>query len=141
MDHDDGVVSMMDASDDEDDKEGDPVSEDELYDERKDDKDEKFAQSKRSSHLTDGTLACPSCFTTVCLECQAHAEYETQFRAISAMNVRIKHDKQLRFEEPGSPPEIYSPVACMVCGFELAVYGPNDEDMFHFFEVICSAPQ
>jgi hypothetical protein len=137
---------------------------DELYDERKDDRDARFVQARRVSTITDGTLSCPSCFTVVCYECQQHVEYDHQFRAISAVNVKvcacthggrrtfanffspsaqIKHDKALQYGalEAGGAPESYMPVACGVCGYELAVYGPDNEDTFHFFAVICSEPQ
>jgi hypothetical protein len=134
---------------------------DELYDERKDDRDARFVQARRVSTITDGTLSCPSCFTVVSYECQQHAKYDHQFRAISAVNVKvcastyggagrsltfssqIKHDKALQYGalEAGGAAESYVPVACGVCGYELAVYGPDNEDTFHFFAVICSEPQ
>ena len=33
-------------------------------------------------------LSCPACLTTVCLDCQQHAEEEGQFRAMFVMNCR-----------------------------------------------------
>ncbi len=134
---------------------------DDLYDDGKDDRDARFVQRRRVSGTTDGTLSCPSCFTVVCYECQQHAEYEHQFRAITAVNVQvrrrlrpgrvasltflpqIKHDKSLQYAalEAGGAPESYVPVACKACGYELAVYGPDNEETFHFFAVICSDPQ
>ncbi len=133
---------------------------DELYDERKDDKDARFVQARRVSGVTDGTLSCPCCFTVVCYECQQHASYAHQFRAVTAVNVQvivhtavflfayfsrlqIKHDKALQHAplEEGGVPETYSPVACRACGYELAVFGPDDEQTYHFFAVTCSDPQ
>jgi hypothetical protein len=33
-------------------------------------------------------LSCPLCFTTVCIDCQQHELYETQFRAMFVMNCK-----------------------------------------------------
>lgn len=32
--------------------------------------------------------------------------------------------------------ERYCAVACSVCDYECAVYGPDDEEIFHFFDVL-----
>lgn len=42
----------------------------------------------RSSHKSDALLSCPLCFTTLCIDCQQHAVYDNQFRAMFVMNCR-----------------------------------------------------
>ncbi|CAM9414816.1 unnamed protein product [Sphacelaria rigidula] len=49
--------------------------------------------------VSDAQLSCPLCFTTVCLECQRHARYHTQFRAVSAMNVVVRDDVSLCLDD------------------------------------------
>lgn len=48
---------------------------------------------------TDAQLSCPLCFTTVCLECQRHAKYLNQFRAVTGINVNVKHDEFLTLDQ------------------------------------------
>merc|ERR1712232_1198188 len=38
---------------------------------------------------TDAVLSCPSCMTTLCLDCQQHDVFKGQFRAMFAMNVLV----------------------------------------------------
>eukprot|EP00903_Cladosiphon_okamuranus_P010898 g10294.t1 len=48
---------------------------------------------------SDAQLSCPLCFTTVCLECQRHAKYSNQFRAVTGINVVVKYDVFLSLDE------------------------------------------
>lgn len=48
---------------------------------------------------TDAQLSCPLCFTTVCLECQRHAKYLNQFRAVTGINVNVKHEEFLTLDQ------------------------------------------
>lgn len=47
----------------------------EFYDSDIDDKDELWVQTKRKGRTSDAVLSCPSCFTTLCLECQRYTVY------------------------------------------------------------------
>lgn len=73
MNH-EGRASHEEEEDDGDDGDKDaPMDVDDdmnLLDENADDKDEKFVANQRTSTISDGTLACPCCFTTLCYECQ-----------------------------------------------------------------------
>ena len=109
---------------------------DDLYDDEADDRDATFADARRTSQLSDATLACPCCFTTLCYECQQHVAFKNQFRALTVINVRVKQDQQLVYED-----EVYAPVCCSACGYECAVVGPGEEQMFHFHDVLASDPQ
>ncbi|CAN0357774.1 unnamed protein product [Ectocarpus sp. 12 AP-2014] len=48
---------------------------------------------------SDAQLSCPLCFTTVCLECQRHAKYYNQFRAVTGINVNINYDLFLTLDD------------------------------------------
>lgn len=48
---------------------------------------------------SDAQLSCPLCFTTVCLECQRHAKYANQFRAVTGINVNVNHDEFLTLDQ------------------------------------------
>ncbi|CAM9391400.1 unnamed protein product [Hapterophycus canaliculatus] len=48
---------------------------------------------------TDAQLSCPLCFTTVCLECQRHAKYLNQFRAVTGINVNVKLEEFLTLDQ------------------------------------------
>ena len=45
-------------------------------------------------------LNCPSCMTTLCLDCQRHERHLNQFRAMFVMNMYVNHDEVLEFKEP-----------------------------------------
>ncbi|PSC72503.1 E2F-associated phospho [Micractinium conductrix] len=62
----------------------------EFYDAEADDRDEAWVQKMRRSHNSDAILSCPLCFTTLCIDCQQHAKFENQFRAVFVMNCRLK---------------------------------------------------
>lgn len=55
--------------------------------------------TKGAEVVSDAQLSCPLCFTTVCLECQRHARYHTQFRAVHAMNVVVRDDETLSMSD------------------------------------------
>ncbi len=59
-----------------------------FYDPLLDDKDERWVDKHRQGRQSDAILSCPGCLTTVCLECQAHTQYEHQFRAVDLVNCR-----------------------------------------------------
>ncbi|KAG8374874.1 hypothetical protein BUALT_Bualt10G0040900 [Buddleja alternifolia] len=62
----------------------------EFYDSKLDENDELWAQKQRRGHTSDAVLSCPACFTTLCLDCQRHEKYVSQYRAIFVVNCRIK---------------------------------------------------
>ncbi|KAF3775416.1 E2F-associated phosphoprotein [Nymphaea thermarum] len=129
----------------------------EFYHPSLDDKDELWVQKKRSGRTSDAILSCPACFTTLCLDCQRHEKYCTQYRAMFVVNCKIESSDILR---PSSRkrqrkmvPRVISedtgkvtgdqakvaplrPVCCSVCGTEV---GALDEDeVYHFFDVLPS---
>ncbi|KAG5184330.1 E2F-associated phosphoprotein [Tribonema minus] len=161
-----------------------PRRDPELYDKDLDDQDEVFVQAhyrgvpkskpvppqrhaqrqegqhgedkaQPSRFKSDAHLSCPACFDSVCLECQRHARYANQYRAMLVMNVTVDTDQvlvprqqqqqqqQQQRQQPsggyGAPPqEALHPVRCAGCGAELGVY-EADEELYHFFNVIATS--
>jgi hypothetical protein len=62
----------------------------EFYDPAADDADAAFAaRLRRDGGRSDAVLSCPACFTTLCVDCRAHARYETQFAAMFVLNCAV----------------------------------------------------
>ena len=60
----------------------------EFYDPELDEEDERWVGKRRQGRQSDAILSCPGCLSTVCLDCQAHAQYEHQYRAVEVINCR-----------------------------------------------------
>ncbi|KAL7180772.1 hypothetical protein ACSBR1_039767 [Camellia fascicularis] len=118
----------------------------EFYDSNLDDKDELWVQKQRKGHYSDAVLSCPACFTTLCLECQRHEKYVTQYRAVFVSNCKIKTDevspvglkrkRGKRRIEYGDGGETFKPVCCAVCSTEVGVI--DEEEVYHFFNALPS---
>ena len=52
--------------------------------------------------VSDATLACPACLSTLCIDCQQHELYQHQFRAMFVMNCTVVTTEVLRV---GAKPE------------------------------------
>eukprot|EP00042_Codosiga_hollandica_P024583 m.104605 g.104605 ORF g.104605 m.104605 type:complete len:329 (-) comp51603_c0_seq1:125-1111(-) len=165
-------------------------TDDELfYDPNQDDEDDKWVNRQRHAHLrldmtgqeskaktagmqnaalgikaennSDAILNCPACMNILCLDCQQHDTYKTQFRAMFVVNCLIVRTEQLSFKpvrQPGrkrrpkdageetaqpdfgnsSADELFNPVKCSECGTVVAMY--DAEEVYHFFNVIASEP-
>lgn len=98
---------------------------------------------------------------TVCL-CPSvcrHEVFANQFRAMFVLNCKIVKDEQLTYRPKpdkkarkrqrqrgqtegergeGGEMELYHPVRCNFCNTEVAVY--DRDEVFHFFNVLSSAP-
>ncbi|KAL5264927.1 hypothetical protein ACHWQZ_G005874 [Mnemiopsis leidyi] len=150
-------------------------SNDELfYDPQQDEKDEKWVQKKRRNYLqpgskksgetsassttekdpaTSATLACPSCMSTLCRDCQQHETYLHQFRAMFVFNCLVEKGETLTYkikekkrrrrgkgkkveEEEEGEGELYNPVKCAVCQTKVGVF--DKEEIYHFFNVLAT---
>ncbi|KJE96354.1 eapp protein [Capsaspora owczarzaki ATCC 30864] len=122
------------------------------------------AQPSKARIESDAILSCPFCWTTVCIDCQQHTQYNNQFRAVFALNCTIARAEQL---QPGAQPSSSSsskssnrntrknrklsrgqndaaadtgplhPVRCTECNTELGVI--DGDEVYHFFNVLASA--
>ncbi|PIK57493.1 putative E2F-associated phosphoprotein-like [Apostichopus japonicus] len=111
---------------------------------------------------SDAILNCPACMATLCLDCQRHEIYPTQYRAMFVLNCAIIRSETLKYK-PGEKKkrkwkkksksksnqeddmeatsstndgteESYHPVKCAECNTEVAVY--DSDEVYHFFNVI-----
>ncbi|KAK1380515.1 C-terminal [Heracleum sosnowskyi] len=124
----------------------------EFYDPELDDKDQLWVQKRRKGQFSDAVLSCPACFSTLCLECQRHEKYVTQYRAVFVSNCKIKNDqvaqpgikrKRGKRGKGGSETdagsftgETFKPVCCSTCSTEVGVI--DEEEVYHFFNVLPS---
>lgn len=60
----------------------------EFFDPESDEKDAAWVAKQRQGRKSDAILSCPCCLTTLCIDCQQHADLEGQFRAMFVMNCR-----------------------------------------------------
>ncbi|ESW14759.1 hypothetical protein PHAVU_007G015100 [Phaseolus vulgaris] len=139
-----------------DDDEIDYTTKPEFYDPNLDDKNEQWIHKKRQGLVSDAVLSCPACFTTLCLECQRHEKYLTQYRAVFVTNCKIGNDKVLkqntsrsrkrnrgseRFDshDPNSTNiETFKQVCCSACSTEVGVI--DQDEIYHFYNVLPSEP-
>lgn len=156
------------------------TNDDLLYDPHEDDRHQEWVDAKRRGYRniskqrqsqnqttklntvpsSDAILNCPACMTTLCLDCQRHESYRTQYRAMFVMNCTVNKEEVLKFpEQPiknrrrarkkmktpsvestmqtqSKDVEMYHPVKCNECSTEVAVY--DKEEVYHFFNVLAS---
>lgn len=141
-----------------------------LYDPDLDDKDQKWVDKQRQSHRrggkqkkmpnSDALLDCPACMTTLCIDCQRHATYKHQFRAMFVMNCEVDPSETLQCPEmapkkkkkkkKGAPPvaespeqlpdpeptDMFHPVKCVECRTVVGVI--DHDEVYHFFNILAS---
>ncbi|KAK9846605.1 hypothetical protein WJX81_007526 [Elliptochloris bilobata] len=130
-----------------------------FYDPDLDNRDQAWVTKRRQGRPSDAILSCPGCLTSVCLDCQQHAEREGHFRAMFVSNCRVDYGRTVepraaggrgrgkrRREQAGEPPpgqaqapptELFHPVECELCGAHLGVYEALEE-VYHFYQVVAS---
>eukprot|EP00092_Neocalanus_flemingeri_P017516 GFUD01018949.1.p1 GENE.GFUD01018949.1~~GFUD01018949.1.p1 ORF type:complete len:332 (+),score=120.64 GFUD01018949.1:52-996(+) len=140
------------------------TNDDLFYDPDKDDDDQDWVDSVRQSYQqagpgqaatklpnSDAVLNCPACFTVLCMDCQRHEVYNTQYRAMFVVNCTVNIEQKLKFPVKGKgsgkgkrgkknvvtdPNSEYHPVMCDNCKTEVAMY--DQEEVYHFFNVVAS---
>nr|XP_057947290.1 E2F-associated phosphoprotein-like isoform X1 [Doryrhamphus excisus] len=159
-----------------------PTNDELLYDPDEDERDQAWVDARRRQYYrkrpstssqsrrsqpkslanSDAVLNCPACMTTLCLDCQRHEKYRTQYRAMFVMNCTVKKDEVLRYQsqKEGKPrnrkrrkgaaqdetleptpagmdaDEVYHPVQCSECSTEVAVF--DKDEVYHFFNILSS---
>ena len=164
---------------------------DELYDTNADEEDEAYVYSHLRSGVeesvriqqpnsqkiedlkvlkprnSDAILSCPCCFVIVCMDCQRHERYPNQFRAMFVMNIAVKWDHRLIYDDrqkmlieynnknnnnqsPVSHPatttqqqqkrkeELYYTVCCANCTTMVAALDMEDE-IYHFYGCLATS--
>uniref|UniRef100_A0A2R5LH35 Putative e2f-associated phosphoprotein n=1 Tax=Ornithodoros turicata TaxID=34597 RepID=A0A2R5LH35_9ACAR len=142
-----------------------PSNDDLFYNPDEDDEDEKWVNDQRRACIfppssnkdtsstekplptSDAVLNCPACMTVLCLDCQCHEIYHTQYRAMFVKNCIVDEAQVLRCPPSGQkkrkgaeptddPADLFKPVRCSQCNTEVAVY--DKDEVYHFFNVIAS---
>ncbi|XP_042302245.1 E2F-associated phosphoprotein isoform X1 [Sceloporus undulatus] len=154
-----------------------PTNDELFYDPEEDNRDQEWVDRKRRGYHnirstqhqqvrppaipnSDAVLNCPACMTTLCLDCQRHESYRTQYRAMFVMNCTVIKEEILKYKGPlnkktkrghkkikqstesiagpekQEEEEIYHPVKCTECSTEVAVL--DKDEVFHFFNVLAS---
>ncbi|MBN3313163.1 EAPP protein, partial [Atractosteus spatula] len=155
-----------------------PTNDELLYDPDEDDRDQAWMDAKRrgyqaqrqqKSHSSgkaakpqplpssDAVLNCPACMTTLCIDCQRHEKYRTQYRAMFVMNCAVNKEEALKYQVPSArrrrnrgkkqqpsedaaaaaaPSEVFHPVKCTECSTEVAVF--DKDEVYHFFNILAS---
>eukprot|EP00049_Salpingoeca_infusionum_P026452 m.25738 g.25738 ORF g.25738 m.25738 type:complete len:249 (-) comp8759_c0_seq2:1117-1863(-) len=114
-----------------------------------------LAQGVKPALHSDAILNCPACLAMLCLDCQRHDIYPTQFRAMFVENcavtdrvvhqpdatVRKQGRKDKRKEEAGEvesdvplSEDVFRIVECATCGTEVAAMGLDE--VVHFYNVV-----
>ncbi|KAF8773154.1 E2F-associated phosphoprotein like [Argiope bruennichi] len=147
----------------------DKINDELFYDPDMDDEDEKWINEKRRSYIypssssnknntenkklkplpnSDAVLNCPACLSLLCLDCQRHDVYKSQYRAMFVSNCTVvetetlaysnkkKFKKKKEHSASSNEKEIFNPVRCTVCNTEVAVY--DKDEIYHFFNVLAS---
>ncbi|XP_074596057.1 E2F-associated phosphoprotein-like [Brevipalpus obovatus] len=128
----------------------DSPQEDIFYDPKADDEDEAWVQKQRRNtefegkkcQKTDAVLNCPCCMSLLCLDCQRHVKYRTQYRAMFVFNCTLDRTKKLEFkskskrEKKSKNKTGYYAVKCEVCGTQVGVY--DEDEVYHFFNTLSS---
>lgn len=72
---------------------------------------------------------------TLCIDCQKHDVYATQFRAMFVRNCLVSRTERLR-EGGGESGAVFYSVRCADCLTEVAVR--DEEEVYHFFNVLAT---
>mmetsp|Transcript_32113 Transcript_32113/g.91056 ORF Transcript_32113/g.91056 Transcript_32113/m.91056 type:complete len:263 (-) Transcript_32113:159-947(-) len=76
-----------------------------LLDPKADDCDAAWVAKQRGGGESDAILNCPGCFTTVCVDCQKHASYENQWRAMFVINCEVSNRRYCGARQSSRPAE------------------------------------
>ncbi len=126
-------------------REEDEIFTDEYFDAEGDEKNQRWMEKKEMYYCrknrkdgrrgTDAVLSCPLCFSILCVDCQRHDRFKTQYRAMFASNCKVCFDEPMVDYSGGSASREDEPtfwkVRCVVCKTEVAAY--DEDQVFHFY--------
>ncbi|KAF7487768.1 E2F-associated phosphoprotein [Sarcoptes scabiei] len=98
--------------------------------------------NRTTAAINDVKLNCPCCLSLLCLDCQRHEIYKTQYRAIFISNLLYADNdgdgsyRENQQQQPITMKDVYYAVHCDVCNTEVAVY--DHDEVYHFHSVIDS---
>nr|CDS28339.1 e2F associated phosphoprotein [Hymenolepis microstoma] len=122
-----------------------------LYDPEEDKINERFTKHLQKANqngqvcdeTTDAILNCPGCMSLLCLNCQRHSKYKTQYRAMFTFNCKIADDTthvpaviDLSKDASSATIEDLKKVVCEVCNTPVGLLDSNG--VYHLFNVLAS---
>lgn len=116
----------------------------EFYDPDADEKAAQKLERLRGGRHSDAILSCPCCFTSICIECQQHAAYHNQFRAMLVMNCRVDTTQIVDHQGRGisigamSEEDSLHKVFCAACDAHIG-FKEIKSAIYHFIDVLASA--
>lgn len=103
----------------------------------------KITDKQKPLPNSDAVLNCPACLSLLCLDCQRHEIYKSQYRAMFVKNCIVDTSQKLYYPIKGKKKNFnqnkqdeYYSVSCSVCKTAVAVY--DKEEVYHFFNVVSS---
>ncbi|VDM24958.1 unnamed protein product [Hydatigera taeniaeformis] len=94
---------------------------------------------------TDAILNCPGCMSLLCLNCQRHSKYKTQYRTMFTFNCKVAEDEVIcpplndqnaNAGEDSSDRSVYKRVLCEICDTPVGLL--DSEGVYHLFGVLAS---
>ncbi|CDS36030.1 e2F associated phosphoprotein [Echinococcus multilocularis] len=94
---------------------------------------------------TDAVLNCPGCMSLLCLNCQRHSKYKTQYRTMFTFNCKVVEDEVLHpqpnnhdMNAEGSSDEqsVFKQVLCEICDTPVGLL--DSSGVYHLFGVLAS---
>ncbi|KAL5970127.1 E2F-associated phosphoprotein [Taenia solium] len=94
---------------------------------------------------TDAVLNCPGCMSLICLNCQRHSKYKSQYRTMFTFNSKVSEDEVLH-----PPPDyhevksagfmgemgVFKRVLCEICDTPVGLL--DSSGVYHLFGVLAS---
>ena len=150
------ALPLVTSDDDDDVDEPDYTNKDDLYGDQLDDQDEAWVdqhlrlpdKQQKVGTTTDAILSCPCCFTVVCMDCQRHERFVSQFRAMFVMNIHVDWTLTLVYQDEtqqlvkqnencDDTKDVYYSVHCQNCNTQVAAL-EKEEEIYHFFACLAS---
>mmetsp|Transcript_131683 Transcript_131683/g.328366 ORF Transcript_131683/g.328366 Transcript_131683/m.328366 type:complete len:202 (-) Transcript_131683:39-644(-) len=131
-------AKAMDADGDEQQASKQHLDVDPLHDPAADEEDERWVAKQllmpdsEDVRSTAAVLNCPGCFTPVCYQCQRHAEYSRQWRAVEVRNCTVDRSSALTMARGDATK--YFAVRCSTCAADVGLL--DDDGVYHLFHVL-----
>ncbi|KAL5111780.1 E2F-associated phosphoprotein [Taenia crassiceps] len=94
---------------------------------------------------TDAVLNCPGCMSLICLNCQRHSKYKTQYRTMFTFNCKVVEGEVLHpppnyyetnSEEGLDGKGVFKRVLCEICDTPVGLL--DSSGVYHLFGVLAS---
>ncbi|KAJ2311799.1 hypothetical protein IWW51_002696 [Coemansia sp. RSA 2702] len=115
-----------------------------FYDAQADEEDARWV-GREHPGATDAVLACPGCFTQICMVCQHHTRFAGQYRARSVVHCKVRDQELYTFGKRGlleplasstarRAEDVFRLVVCSACNTKVGVI--DSDNYYHLFHVL-----